>query len=258
MKAQTRTQTVEKAQVKSLKPLKDKKKEALKYFVERLLSGQLKDHIAKIVLFGSVAKGTAKRDSDVDVLIFATKMLEEVSNVCAEAQMETYFEYSESVEPLIYPLEKLRIPGSYFLYRAINYGEEVYSMDEERLKMEEIKNYLQLAEEYLDGAKEALKARRFRIAIDAAYNAAELCAKGLILLKSDELPGSHGGIVGEFGKLYVKTGKVSKEAGRRLNKSLEVRNKARYEFSADISEEKAQEIIKLAEEIKTLLADKVE
>lgn len=235
-----------------------KKKEALGYFVNYLLKSKIKDDIAKVVLFGSLVRGKPKDDSDVDVLILGTENLDEISNVCADARMETYFNYSESIEPLVYPLERLRILNSYFLYRAINHGEEVYSMSEEDLKKNEMRNYLKLAEEYLEGASLNFDSGKLRIAADAAYNAAELCAKSLLLLVMDEIPSTHGSIIGEFSKLYVKTDKVSRQLGRRLNRALELRNKARYEFNADISGEKVRELIDLARVMKDLLAGKLE
>lgn len=170
-----------------------KKQAALAYFVKYLLESRVKAQIAKIVLFGSVAKDSAQEHSDVDVLVLGTDGLNELADRCAEAQLETYVRYSESVEPLVYSLEDLRAP-SYFLYRATRYGKEVYIMKEEELKRSEARNYLSLSEEYLDGAQMALKAKSFRLAVDAAYNAAELCAKGLLLFEPEEIPGSHGDI----------------------------------------------------------------
>lgn len=215
------------------------------------------ENIAKIILFGSVARGNPARESDVDLLVFCTQNLDEMADLCADLQMETYYKYSESIEALVYPIEVLRKPGSYFLYRAINYGEEVYSMNEEELKIQEARNLLRLAEEYIEGAELTLNYNHFRIAIDTAYNAAELCAKGLLLFEIDELPTSHGGIIGEFGRLYVKPGKVPTQIGRQLNKGLEIRNKARYDLNADISKEKAEGLIELTKRIKALLAEKL-
>lgn len=233
-----------------------KKKAALDYFVQHLLESKVITQIAKIVLFGSVAKGSAKKHSDVDILVLGTNGLDKLSDLCAETQLETYARYQESVEPLVYSLEDLRTPN-YFLYRAAHYGKEVYTMKKEELKRSEARNYLSLSEEYLEGAQMALKAKSFRIAVDAAYNAAELCAKGLLLFELEEVPGSHGGIIGEFGRLYVKRDKAPKELGRRLNRGLETRNKARYDFNAEINREKAKELIKLAEEMQALLGKKL-
>lgn len=87
---------------------------------------------------------------------------------------------------------------------------------------------------------------------------ADLLSKSLLLLVTDEIPSTHGGIIGEFSKLYVKTEKVSRQLGRRLSRALELRNKARYEFNADISREKVKELIDLARVMKDLLAGKLE
>ena len=229
-----------------------KKREALSYYLESLLRGRLKDKIAAVYLFGSMAQGRAVQESDVDLLIFGAGELEQIADLCAELQLETYCRYSESVEALVYPLEAMRTP-SYFLYRVIHRGEEVYRMDEGELKRQEARNLLNLAEEYLEGAREILAAKRFRIVCDTAYNAVELCIKGLLLLEMDELPKTHGGIIGEFGRHYVQSGKVAKELGRRLNRGLELRNKARYDFNIRVSREEAEGMLGLAEEMAQLL-----
>ncbi len=49
--------------------LMQRKLEAARSFAERLLASPARDHIAKIIVFGSVAKGTARPDSDVDVIV---------------------------------------------------------------------------------------------------------------------------------------------------------------------------------------------
>ena len=54
----------------------ERKRSALAYFVEELLK-KASGKIGKIYLFGSLARGTAREESDVDVLTsrMATKML---------------------------------------------------------------------------------------------------------------------------------------------------------------------------------------
>ncbi len=240
-----------------ISPVVKQKREAACYFAERLLESAVQDQIVKIVLFGSVSQGAARPSSDVDVLLIAAGDLDCVRGVASDVQLDTYERYKEGVEYLVYPLERLRFPSSYFLDRVLRHGEELYRMNDQSIRRREAENYLQLAEEYLEGAEEAFKAKRWRMATDAAYNAAELCVKGLLLLEREELPTSHGGLVGEFGKLYVKPGKVPKTLGRQLNQSLELRNKARYELHADIDKEKAESILELAKEVVQLLASKL-
>jgi uncharacterized protein (UPF0332 family) len=122
-------------------------------------------------------------------------------------------------------------------------------MTEEQLKQEEIEALHELAIEYLEGAKENLANQRYRIATDAAYNAAELAVKGLLLLELDRLPTTHAGVVNRFGELYIKSGRLPKEFSKQLRQGLRYRNLARYDRRAEIGADKANEVIKLAEEL---------
>ena len=135
-------------------------------------------------------------------------------------------------------------------------GRKVYSVKKENLKKEACRNLSRLAEEYLDAARDSLNNRHPRLAVDAAYNAAELGVKAMLLLKLDDIPGSHGGVVGKFGELYVKSGEMSKTLGRRLNETLELRNSARYKYQALIGKKEASEAIDLAESIIELASKK--
>lgn len=222
---------------------------ALERFAQKLLSGPLRDRIAKIVLYGSLAKGEARPDSDIDVLVFSLDGLEALRDACAQASFEVAMETGEGIEPLVYPIGEYFRPRSYFLYRASRAGKEVFSMPQEELRRREAEAFYDLAQVYLAGARRSFDAGDLRIAVDAAYNAAELCVKGLLVLKIDDLPGSHGGLVGKLGKLYVQTGMLPWDLGRRLNRGLEARANARYNYAAFISEETAQEVLELAREM---------
>lgn len=233
----------------SLQKIEMDREETLKKvgeFTKRLLMSKEVDQIVKICLFGSVAKeGRLKENSDVDLLIVVNdglKAKEEIVDLSFEFQMEQ----SLPIEPIICSIEELFPITDYFIYNCLNYGVEVYSMEKNKIKYENCKHLKRLAQEYLDGATNAKEDGFFRLAVDAAYNACELAMKGLILLIEDDLPGSHGGIVGKFGELYVKVGKFPKETGRKVNQSLELRNQARYKFLARIGREEADSVIELA------------
>ncbi len=133
-----------------------RKRNALLLFTRLLFSSPLKDYVAKIILFGSVRKGEASSESDVDVLVLAAGSLRDMEETVADCALETGLETGESVEPLVYCIDQLRFPGSYFLYFNVNNGEEIYSVDETNLRQSESRGYLDLAEEYLDGAKGAM------------------------------------------------------------------------------------------------------
>ena len=98
-------------------------------------------------------------------------------------------------------------------------------------------------------AKDALERKALRPAIDEGYNAVELLVKALILLRGEHLASSHGGIVQQFGKLYILSGEIERSVGKELRKALVERNKARYDPKAEITEENARLIVKLGEKL---------
>jgi uncharacterized protein (UPF0332 family)/predicted nucleotidyltransferase len=225
------------------------KQKALDDFTARLLQSSMKDHIARIVLFGSVLDGEDQPESDVDVLVFGTGRLQELSEACAAASFETAVRWGESVEPLVYCTDDLRFPQSYFLYDTLRRGKEIYRMDEEMLRRREAEAALALAREYLASTEDAAAHQHYRLAVDGAYNSAELAIKGLLhLVKLEKMPSSHGGTVQMFGKHYVMTGLVAPEQGHKLNVHLELRNKARYDFHARITQDDARDTLALAKE----------
>ncbi len=188
----------------------------------------------------------AGEENDVDLLIVATSDLKKVEETTSEISFDILLEMGQGVEPLVYCLDRLRYPDSYFLYRNSKIGKEIYKMDELEMKTEESRGYLALAVHYLKVGERLSKDNEYRVSSDVAYNSAELTAKGLLLFKMDELPASHRGVVNKFGELYVKSGEVDWGLGRRLNNGIRLSNKARYESHAEIGEKEAGEMIKLA------------
>ena len=231
----------------------ERKRKAGDLFVSHLLASPARFHVAKVLLHGSVAEGTAQPESDVDVLVFQTGTPETVADVCDEASFQIVMEMSESVEPLIYSWGEYHYPLSYFVYQAIQQGEELYSMDAEALLKEEVEGLYELGTEYLEGARELAGRGHYRLAIDTAYNAAELAVKGLILPKVEQLPKTHSGVVNRFGELYIKSEILSVSLGKQLRRSLRYRNLARYDHSAAIGAEEARQTIQLADELLTAL-----
>ena len=223
------------------------KSRAMEYFMEHLLGSAVRDSIAKIFLFGSFARGDADERSDVDLLVFCFDRLREVREACADASFEAALRHGESVEPLVYCVDDLRHVPSHFLYSVLRRGKEIYAVPEEDLVVREARNYLELARDYLDQAKNSFGVGDLRLAVDGAYNSCELCCKGLSLLKLHEIPRTHGGIVQKFGELSVKAKSVPEATGRRLKLGLDLRNKARYDFHTRIAREDADEVVKLAE-----------
>lgn len=139
-----------------------------------------------------------------DLPVFAADRLDEVSEACAEASLCAGIEKKESVEPLMRDADPLFYTDSYVLTRAVQEGEEVYSMAEDELAQQGARNALRLAEEYLDLTRSDLEGDQLRGAADAGYNASEFCVKGLLMLTQQKLPRTHGGIVQKFSEVYVQ------------------------------------------------------
>lgn len=221
-----------------------------------LLSSEIKDNIAKVVLFGSHAKGKASAGSDIDVLVLTTEN-SKTEQLLMEKIYDFILDYDVPLEVFVDGIDSLYLNRDYFTYNVLRYGQEIYSMDTNHIKTAMLGKLKDLAEEYLDSAQEVLENKRIRLAVDAGYNASELAAKGLILLEQDDLPGSHGGIVSTFGQLYVKTAKIDKSIGRELNRALQLRNMARYKPDSILDRRDAEGVMELAGGLIALLSDKV-
>jgi uncharacterized protein (UPF0332 family) len=130
-------------------------------------------------------------------------------------------------------------------------------VDSELARRREVEDVLGLAKNYLQMARLLSGPDNVRGAIDLAYNAAELCARGLLMLRSDRIPKTHSGILRQLSNILIKSeSRIAPDVGRMLNKSLRRRSEARYDPHAVLPEDDAQQIIFLAEEmIRTLEAE---
>ena len=230
--------------------IREKKEKAFQYFLTSILNSEIKKDIGRIFLFGSFVSDEVDEESDIDLLIFSFNRLDKVREVCADISFQTALKYGESVEPLVYCIDELRYLNSNFIYSVVTRGKEIHKMPEKELLRKESQNYLDLAREYLREAQNSIKANDLRLGVDGAYNACELCIKGLLLLRLGQIPKTHGGIIQKFGEIYIKSGIMEKDVGRQVNLGLDLRNRARYDFHAQINKES---ISRVAETAETLL-----
>ncbi len=77
--------------------INDKYKEAAEEFARRVTAG-LGDRIDSIVLYGSVARGQARRDSDIDILVISSKDKETINRI---EDIRSDFEYERNFTFLI-------------------------------------------------------------------------------------------------------------------------------------------------------------
>ncbi|MFQ6056315.1 MAG: nucleotidyltransferase domain-containing protein, partial [Methanosarcinales archaeon] len=203
------------------------KREALNYFVEEILS-KAKENIIKLIVFGSLTKGSAIKESDIDVFIVFYEEEERLLDVVCDISFESALLYGESIEPFLMSIYEFNARKDYslFIREVIKYGKVIYEMPENEAYWLEAQGYVDLAEDFLIYAKRALEQKYLRPAIDEGYNAIELVIKALILIKGDTLSRSHGGIIQQFGRLYIVNRELEREIGKKVIKELNMRNKA--------------------------------
>lgn len=109
----------------SKKEVLQRKQQAVKYFTQRLLSSPAGKDVACIILFGSLARGEADELSDIDVLVFG-KNVERIEDIVWEVLLDAYERYEESIEPLVYPINKFQKPDNYFLFNSVRTGRQLY------------------------------------------------------------------------------------------------------------------------------------
>ncbi len=238
-----------------------KETEALSKIIENFsaeLRERLGEKVLGIYLFGSTAKGTSSEESDIDILVVYSDMKErDLLEVASEISFTIACKEGKLIETI--PMSKQEFEQSLgrspFLWEVLTFGRPIFTTLSATEWELDFKDYLDLAEEYLDYAKDALHENKLRLSIDSGYNACELLAKALIINTKNPLASSHGGIVGQFGKLFVLTKKAPEYMGRNLNLGLDLRAKARYKPRVQLQSKDAEFVINLAQEL-LLFAEK--
>jgi len=215
-----------------------------------ILAERLRGRLFKVVLFGSVAKGSAEAGSDVDLLVVVDRVTDDVERVVAEAAFEASLRSREPVEYVVMSLEEYRvkISGNPFIYEVERHGKELYC--DPKPEEEMVEKLIGLAEEYYGYALRCARQLMYRAAVDLGQNAVELVLKALILARGGALPRSHGGYIQRFGEIYVVPGEVSRDIVVKLYKALEMRNKARYDPEYAPTEADASEVLQTYRELR--------
>jgi len=216
------------------------------------LKARLGEKILEIYLFGSTAKGTATEESDIDVLVVYSDIEERrVLEVASEISFKIACEEGKLIETV--PMSKQEFEQSLgrspFLWEVLEFGRPLFTKLSATEWEFDFSDYLELAEEYIGYAKDALNENKLRLSIDSGYNACELLVKALIISTKNPLAFSHGGIVGQFGRLFVLTKKVPEHLGRNLNLALDLRAKARYKPRTQLQLKDAEFMVNLVEEL---------
>jgi len=131
-----------------------KKHEAAMVFVKEVLSRAR--HIYAIYLFGSLPKGMATPESDVDVLVVYSVEDKNLHNILAEASSKVYRELGEVIEYVTMSVEEYLslLETSPFLYEVRKWGKVLYMNGGEAVKR--ARQLAKLANEYAESAEKCL------------------------------------------------------------------------------------------------------
>lgn len=194
------------------------------------------DQIRSLILYGSKARGSARRGSDVDLLLIHGDDLTR--------------EQKEGIDDLtagLYSPEGNLTPIHILTYRAhdaaheaeigrplfVNIARDGKLIEGESLMVNETNKHV-VSQQFLDSAKERLEAAQmlldaghYRDSISRSYYAV-LDAADAALIAKGFTPRSHEGSISLFGAHFVKKGLVEKEFGNFFNRIKKARNDADY------------------------------
>ncbi|MEK9162173.1 MAG: HEPN domain-containing protein [Chloroflexota bacterium] len=249
--------TTQRATIETKDELHQRKMNVLAKFVDALLASPEGKDVAKVILFGSSARGEAEEDSDIDVLLLAARDTERLNDVARSIALPMLLDLGE-VDVFVAPMSYWFAPNSYFVQSVIENGVEVSSMPEKEMEHIMSLHFYYLAVDYYEAAQISRNTGHWRVAVDAGYNAIELAMKAFLVGQVKEMPNRHGSINRLFGQIYVVARqKFSHDFGSHLNPALELRNKARYVYEAKIDEEDVKFVFGVADEILAQLKDYV-
>lgn len=98
--------------------------------LERLLTDYLEElakyyHLDHVILFGSLAQGTAHRDSDIDLAIFSTDVTDDNEIEIMADMMIKAMPYKLDIQPLVFPLADYNGDNDFIQQEIIGRGIEL-------------------------------------------------------------------------------------------------------------------------------------
>jgi uncharacterized protein (UPF0332 family) len=112
---------------------------------------------------------------------------------------------------------------------------------------EEVQAYLQCANESIEAARHLCIAGFHDFAASRAYYAAFYAATALLLREGLEYS-KHSAVISSIHQRFIKSGRLSREQGKRLNWLFELRSIGDYGGIAHVSRQQAEEAVAAATE----------
>jgi Nucleotidyltransferase domain. len=169
----------------------------------RSVAEVFKGRVYRVVLFGSLAKGLAEADIDIEVLVILDNVQDVDSSRLAELALNTDLECGEPIEYVVMSVEEYRLKeaDSPFTSEVERWGVILY--EDSGVERSRALKLVDLAMEYYDLSIRARDSLMYRAAIDLGHNAVELLVKALIMVHGEPLLRTHGGYIKRFSEIYL-------------------------------------------------------
>ncbi len=253
--------------------VQDLYEETARRFAERVRE-RFSGSVHSVVLYGSVARKAARKDSDIDVLVLTDEgeaLAVPLHNLGYALDEEQAFR--TDLSPIAMTparLEELRLGGFPIAAHVMEEGlvlhdDGVFAQWREKGPVstkpgeEYIRARIERAEAMLSDAALLIEARRAASAADRSYYAMLNAAEAALAIYGVEPARTHKGVLSQFGERLVKPGILEKHLSSELSETHKLRLLATYEAFAQLDQEQAEDIVERArrfvERVKELARD---
>ena len=241
----------------------------------RRVRAALGDRVDSIVLYGSVARGEAGPDSDIDVLVVGSRdggIGKAIRKVESDRARETGYRFF--VETTAYDRDeflRLRRLGSPLVMNMLEDGVVLYDTgifskvradsaqvsvaEMEVMMARRVARHLELADEALGDAQYSLDGGRLRSAAGRAYYAMFHAASAAVARTDSRPPRTHGGVANQFGLHYVTTGLFDAALAERLMETYELRRQRDYQLDVSFAQADVVAAVRDAREFVSAVRD---